>query len=117
MAVSLSQCIKAINKANGIVAIAADSLNITREALHKRIQRNQKLKDALNSARERNIDYAESKLLKQMNADYWPAIKYFLSTQGKKRGYTIKEIEETPQETEIVIVNEIVKINKDDEKD
>lgn len=109
MATSIKLCEKAIKEAHGIISVAAENLHIARETLHRRIQRSTKLQTAVHTAREKNIDIAEGKLLKQMNADYFPAIKYFLSTQGKTRGYTIKEEEKEEKETTIQIINNIVK--------
>lgn len=92
---TINEFIKAIEDSNGIAAIAANMLGISRTALYKRINRNKKLEEALKIARATNIDYAESKLIKHMNkpdmdAVSLSAVKYFLSTKGKDRGYYTK---------------------------
>ena len=85
----------AIKEANGIVAIAAKMLGVSRSAFYKRIDKSKKLEAILIEARETNLDFAESKLIKHMNkpdmdAVSLGAVKYFLSTMGKDRGYYTK---------------------------
>ena len=98
MAIPINIVKKAIVQANGIVSLAAQNLKISREALHRRIQRNKSLQETLQQAREKNIDFMESRTLKLAAEDFWPAIRYYLSTQGKHRGYTIKDSQEVDTE-------------------
>ena len=98
MAIPIKIVKTAILRANGIISLAAENLKISRTALHRRIQRNKSLQETLYEAREKNIDFMETKTLKLAAQDYWPAIRYYLSTQGKHRGYTIKDSQELDTE-------------------
>lgn len=87
MAVPIKEVKRELRRAKGIVSVAATNLGISATALHRRIQRNKSLQLVKWEAREGIIDMAEAKLFKAINAEDWRAVKYTLSTLGKKRGY------------------------------
>lgn len=93
--VTENQIKKALFVANGVLSVAADSLNVARQTLYNRIEKNEKLQNYLHHVRERTIDYAESKMIQHMKStDGWlsfSASKYYLSTMGKSRGYSLKD--------------------------
>ena len=76
-----------IRKSKGIVSVAANNLGVTRNALHRRIQRSKRLQKVKWEARETIVDIAEGKLFKALTNDDWRAIKFTLATLGKDRGY------------------------------
>lgn len=82
-----AQMIKAIRHAEGILRTAAENLGCTRQTVYSRVQRSEKVAAALKEAREATIDTAESKLLEQVRKGDVRAIKFYLSCQGKDRGY------------------------------
>lgn len=91
MAIPIKTVQEAIKQAHGIIQTAADILGMSRQGLHKRINGNKSLRESLYQARESNKDFAEGKLLKAMNNDNLGAIKYYLSTQAKDRGYQTRD--------------------------
>lgn len=91
MAIPIETVKTALGMAKGIISVAAANLGISRQALHKRINNNKTLKEALYQAKETNKDFAEGKLLNAINADNLGAIKYYLSTQAKDRGYQTRD--------------------------
>lgn len=117
MAIPINTLIKAIRKCNGNISTVAQSLGISRQAVYKRIERNKNLQIEVEQAIERNVDFMETKLLKLANENYFPAIRLYLLTKGKKRGYTLKDTNEIDKDKyNINITYEIVK-NEKDKKD
>lgn len=64
---------------------------ISRTTIYFKIKQSAKLKAAFKDNREREIDYAESKLKTAIKNDNLSAIIFFLKTIGKNRGYTEKQ--------------------------
>lgn len=93
MAVPIKLVKQELRRTKGIVSVAAKNLGISDTALHRRIQRNKSLQAVKVAAREEILDMAEAKLFKQVNEEKQWAIKYTLSTLGKKRGY-VERIEQ-----------------------
>ena len=87
MAVPLKEVKAELRRTKGIVSVAAQNLGISDTALYRRIQRNKSLQKVKWEAREQVVDMAEAKLFKMVNGEDFRAIKYTLSTLGKKRGY------------------------------
>lgn len=90
---------KALRKNGGICAAAAEALSaskeddrtITRQAIEYRVKKNPELKAAAEDAREIITDLAESKLVNSINkGDAW-AVRFWLTTKGKDRGYTTRQ--------------------------
>ena len=77
----------ALIKANGFTSIAAQNLDCTVATINNYLNKYPELKDTLKEIREKTLDFAESKLLTHINNDNFNALKFFLQTQGKKRGY------------------------------
>ena len=80
---------KAIDGSAGIIQVVANKCGVSRTwmslTLHKPV--NAKLLAALREERDKLIDLAESKLINEIKIGNFPAIKWFLTTQGKDRGY------------------------------
>lgn len=78
----------ALIESHGILSIAADKCGVTRLALTDFIKKEPELAGVVESAKERVLDLTEAGLLKAIkNSEPW-AIKFMLSTQGKRRGYS-----------------------------
>src|SRR5687768_364749 len=73
----------------GNVTAAAKALRCDRRTLHRKIERSPKLQEALHEAREERLDYVESKFDSLIDKGYWPAIRFYLETQGRSRGYIV----------------------------
>lgn len=85
------QIIQAIKEANGVITVAAKSLDCTRQAIYKRMKKDDDIVEAREQAREGMLDTAENQLHDLItnpdHKDHYKALRYYLSTQGKKRGY------------------------------
>lgn len=81
------EVIEAIQESKGLVTIAAKRLACSRMTVLRYVERYPAVKEALNDSREALKDYAESRLLRRIEADDIVAIIFFLKTQAKDRGY------------------------------
>lgn len=87
MALTVDEISKALKAKGGNVADAAKALNVTRQALYKRIHADETLQEVATEQRESFIDLTESALLKQVKRGNTAAIIFTLKTIGKERGY------------------------------
>lgn len=87
MGVTQDMIITALRQNLGTVAVTARQLGISREHLHRRIQRSPKLQAAIAEAREAFVDVAELQLAKKVHDGDLGAVRYVLGTQGRARGY------------------------------
>lgn len=106
-----AEVIKALQKAKGIKAHAAELLRCDRHTVDNYVQRHPTVARAYHDLRETMVDRAERGLMALLIAEDWPAIKYTLSTLGKNRGYS--ERHEITGEEGSAIVFEVKGINLD----
>lgn len=78
---------KALEQSGGLVSPAADALKIHRTTLHGWLRDDPELQKAKESARERVLDLAESKLIANIKEGKEASIFFTLKTLGKKRGF------------------------------
>ena len=91
---TIKEILKAIDKSKGIISTIAKRLNINWHTAKKYIDMYDETRQAINDEIEKNIDTAESVILEALDDRDIQACKWYLSTKGKKRGYTEKlEIE------------------------
>ncbi|MEM7738096.1 MAG: hypothetical protein AAF267_20160 [Deinococcota bacterium] len=83
----VSEYVKAITEARGIVTVAAESLNVSRDTFYRIINKHASVKQALESARESMKDIAENKLFENIMQGDNGSIFFYLKTQAKDRGY------------------------------
>lgn len=85
------QVAAALRAHGGIMSRAAEGLGCSAALVLKYVKRDPELAAVMTEARERNIDIAESVLLRIMQDDDHPeqfsAVKYYLAHQGRGRGY------------------------------
>lgn len=84
---------EALRRGGGIVAAAVEILKqdgrpASDQKVRRWIKHYPSVAAAVDDARERNLDVAESKLLTAIKESEDWAIKFYLETQGKGRGYT-----------------------------
>lgn len=78
----------------GNVSAVAKSLKVSRSTLYARIKASPRLERVIADQRETLLDVAESVLAQKVMAGDNDLLKFFLRTQGKRRGYTFEP--ETP---------------------
>lgn len=81
--------VDAVAASGGIVSEVSRRLNVSRQAVYKRLQ-DPEFKAMLDEAREVALDRAESKLQEKILEGDVSAIKFYLQTIGKHRGYTTR---------------------------
>lgn len=79
--------IEALEKSLGIVSTACKITGITRTTFYHWIRTDPEFAENVKQVEELVLDFAESKLHKQINQDNVTATIFFLKTRGKKRGY------------------------------
>ncbi len=104
--------IDAILRNRGLVEAAATDLGCTHECLRVRAKQDPDIAQAIADARERLVDFAETKMFDALErGDSW-AIAMVLKTLGKGRGYV--ERQEVVQAGEpLQVVTRIVRVSGD----
>ena len=87
--------LKAFKKTMGVVAPACEKAGISRRTFYVWMDNDPEFKEDVKHVRESALDFAESKLLENINKNKETSIIFYLKTQGKSRGY----VERVEQET------------------
>lgn len=66
------------------------ALGIARKAFYNWKNKDEKLREMLEEAEEALLDFAESKLMDNINKGDTTSLIFFLKTKGKRRGYVEK---------------------------
>ena len=88
--------LEALIKHSGLYSRVAKELDVSRQAVRDRVESNPHIKELVEELTEVNLDEAEGELQKIISGKKinigvkFSAIKFFLSTKGKKRGYVEK---------------------------
>ena len=82
----------ALRKNRGVISATADSLNVTRQTIHNRLNKDEKLKQLQEEERYGIVDLAESKLIANIEAGLEKSVIYALNTLGRTRGYGARVI-------------------------
>lgn len=85
--ITAEQAIEATKESRGFVTTIARKLGCTRQYIYKLADKYPTVKAAIDEEREGVKDFAEGKLLEQINAGNITAIIFYLKTQAKGRGY------------------------------
>jgi len=88
---------KAIIGSSGLISTIAQKLNVSRVTVRNYLKKYPELEDLIIEEKENILDFTESKLIKKIQEEESWAIKYLLSTQGRKRGYGKEPAEELPR--------------------
>ena len=91
--INKKRMVEALEKSLGIVTTACKSVGISRETHYRWTREDSEYKEAVESISDIALDFAESKLHKQIEAGDTTATIFFLKCKGKRRGY----IEKTEQ--------------------
>ena len=85
------KCISATRRAirleRGLLTHAADRLGISLTTLQKRMSKYYRIAEAYTEQMERNLDDIQKNLMDAADERYPWAIKFYLQTQGRKRGF------------------------------
>jgi hypothetical protein len=84
---TVDNVVAALRNNAGIRAHAAERLKVSRAAVTMFIKRHPEIVEIEREIREEMLDLTEGKLFKQIGANEFPAIKFFLEHQGGERGY------------------------------
>ena len=106
---SPQQIIKAISGTGGIKSTIAKRLGVTRWTVDNYLKRWKSVQEAYDEEREKIVDMAETKLLEKIKSGDYPAIRFFLMTQAKERGYVERQ-EHTGADGDVIRV----KLTNDD---
>lgn len=87
---TLAKVEAAIPKYDGNITDIARALGVSRNAIYDFIRRFPSCKEALDEARESEIDFVESEFKKLIRSGNVAAIIFYLKTKGKGRGYTTR---------------------------
>ncbi len=83
----LEECIDAFIRGEGYISRAARILGVTTQTFDKYISRYKLLRELVLDYQSARLDEAERKLMTLVRAGDIAAIRFFLTTQGKVRGY------------------------------
>jgi hypothetical protein len=82
----------------GNISISCEKVGISRRTYYDYIKNDPDFVEQVEDLNERNLDFAESQLLKQIKDDNTTSLIFYLKTKGKGRGY----IERTEIQNEII---------------
>lgn len=83
----------ALKKTMGIVTQAAEAVGVSRTTIWQWRKEDPEFSAACEECTEVAIDFAENALMKNIQAGDTQAIKFFLSTKGRNRGYAENTID------------------------
>lgn len=110
-----AEIVTALNATGGMVYLAAEKLGCHPDTIYKRARKEQAIADAIEQARGRFLDIAESALKRAvLKGEAW-AVCFALKTVGKQRGYTERfefEVFDAKQRAETAIEEFISRTKK-----
>ena len=112
---------KAIESSYGVLIVIANKWDVSRIALYNFLNKHPKLRDLIESEKERILDVAENQLFLNVAKGDQKAIKFLLSTKGKKRDYVPLQLIESDNKNTLTYEDfaeayEISKKKKETEK-
>lgn len=93
--------IKAIKESSGLLTIAADRAGVNPATVWRYTQDYPSVKKAVEEAKEKFTDFAESKLYKKIKEEETIPILFYLKTKAKDRGYVERQEIEIPSDINI----------------
>jgi len=117
----------AIENTGAIIAVIAEKLDVTRQALYNYLKKHPELKEDLESEQERTLDAYEERLKhiallgRSQDSSTLGAIKYYLNNKARSRGFAERqEVQhsgkvDSKYEIEVFVTNE--RINEETKND
>lgn len=98
--------LEALEKTLGVVSSACQIVGIDRTTHYNWLKDDPEYKKLVGDLDNVALDYAESKLFKQIKSDNITAIIFYLKTKGKKRGYVERQetVAREADRDEIIII-------------
>lgn len=106
-----ARIIEAIAESNGFLTVVAKRTGLHYVTVCEYVREFPEVKQAITEAKEKMLDFAESKLVEKIKAGDNTMIIFYLKTQGKARGY-VERSEITGREGEALIPQVIVQSDK-----
>ena len=104
IALQKAAMIEAMKKNLGIVSASCDKVGISRQTHYDWKKNDPKYSQEIDNISEAALDFAEGKLLQNINSGDTIATIFFLKTKGKSRGYVEKtEVDNTLKVAPIII--------------
>jgi hypothetical protein len=79
--------IEALEKTLGVVSTACKMADISRTTHYRWLEEDTEYKEAVDAIQDVALDFAESKLFKNIEKAKEASVFFYLKTKGKKRGY------------------------------
>jgi len=109
---TIEQIIEAIKNTGGIVQKIANNLSCDWKTAERYVNMYDETKEAYKAEKESLLDLAESKIIESIGKGNTIDAKWYLSTQGKKRGYTDKqEPDDTSNANDLSILKQALGID------
>lgn len=100
MAASKTHFLKVLKSSMGVVSLACKNSGISRATYYQWMNSDPDFRRKVDMINEHAIDFVESKMFEAINNGDRQLIQFFLSTRGKKRGYTTKiEVQQDKRST------------------
>lgn len=113
------ELLEAIKDSYGLVTKVAEKLQCSWATADRAIKESETASRAMQDENEKLLDFAEGQAIKRMKDGDGVMVRFYLSTKGKKRGFTYDERiegDDTAKDTEInITVGEDVEPVKADE--
>lgn len=110
----IKQIESALRKTHGLIAHAAEILNVSRPAIHDRIKRSPQLQAVMAEIEERLIDQSENVVYHHMSNKNLTAAIFHLKTKGKNRGWVEKHQNEISGNAEAPLTIRRVIVKKEE---
>jgi hypothetical protein len=81
----------ALEKSLGIVSTACKSVGLDRSTFYKYVNEDEEFAAAVSEIENVALDFAESALMRQIQADIPASTIFYLKTKGKHRGYVERQ--------------------------
>lgn len=107
----MNDFLKAYDLTLGNVSKACEKVNIARKTFYDWKKTYQEFAEKVSEIEEKNIDFAETMLLKNIRDGKENSIMFFLKTKGKERGY----VEKTESDVNINAFEKLMQDTEDDE--